>query len=60
MDSKRFIFGVFEFARINCTFIGIMGTNTTKMIKFPKDMNKSQLNFKSQIMKQKHMCKIRF
>jgi len=60
MDSKRFIFGVFEFARINCTSIGVMGTKTTKTIRFPKDMNKGLLNFKSQIMKQKHMCKIKF
>ncbi len=60
MDSKRFIFGVFEFARITCTSIGVMGTKTTKTIKFPKDMNKCWLNLKSQIMKQKHMRKIRF
>jgi hypothetical protein len=37
------------------TSIGVMGTKTTKTIRFPKDMNKGRLNFKSQIMKQKHM-----
>jgi hypothetical protein len=36
MDSKRFIFGVFEFARIICTSIGVMGTKTTKTIRFPQ------------------------
>ncbi len=55
MDSKIFIFWVFEFARINYTFIGVMGTKTTKTIRFAKDMNKGQLNLKSQIMKQKHV-----
>jgi hypothetical protein len=40
---------------------GVTGTKTTKITRFPKDMNKGRPNFKSQIMKQKHnMCKIRF
>jgi hypothetical protein len=60
MDFKIFIFGVFEFARITCTSIGVMGTKKTKIIRFPKDMNKIRFNFKSQIMKRKHMCKIKF
>ncbi len=60
MDSKIFIFEVFEFAKINYTSIGVMDTKTTRTIIFPKDMNKGRLNLKSQIMKQKHMCKIRF
>jgi hypothetical protein len=60
MDSKIFIFGVLEFARISCTSISVTGTKIIKTIRFPKDMNKGRLHLKSQIMKQKHMCKIRF
>jgi hypothetical protein len=44
-----------------CIIFSVMGTKTIKTIRFPKDMNKSKLNFKSQIIKQKHdMCKIIF